>query len=246
MTGFDVIPVIDLKDGMVVHAREGRREEYNPIRSRLIPGAEPSGIVEALLAVHSFKRLYIADLDAIQRHGDNMESIRTIQRNFPDLELWADTGIGDVTALYRWLDTEIGGPVIGSESLSDAGFLSVVRDHCKNPGPVLSLDYQGNEFKGPSDLLEHPERYWPPRVLAMNLQRVGSDKGPDLALIVELARRVPGCEVYAAGGVRSIGDLESIAAAGAAGALIASALHDRRIGSSELARFENLSAQRKK
>jgi phosphoribosylformimino-5-aminoimidazole carboxamide ribotide isomerase len=237
VTGFNLIPVIDLKDGMVVHAREGRREDYRPVRSRLSPDAAPSKIVEALLALHPFKTLYVADLDAIQRHGDNMESIRNIRRDFPVLELWADTGINDAAALARWLDAGLGRPVIGSESLFDAGFVSVIREHCKHPSPVLSLDYQGDDFRGPPALLMHPERYWPQCVLAMNLHRVGSDKGPDLALIVELAGRVPGCQVYAAGGVRSIEDLHQVKAAGAAGALLATALHDGRIGPSHLAQF---------
>lgn len=238
MTGFNLIPVIDLKDGMVVHAREGRREEYRPVRSRLSPGAEPLQIVRALLQLHAFRTLYIADLDAIQRRGDNMESIRAIHRHFPELELWADTGTGDEPALAHWLDAGLGRPVIGSESLLDADFVSVVRERCKDPSAVLSLDFLGDDFRGPPMLLAHPERYWPQRVLAMNLQRVGSDRGPDLALVVGLAGRVPGCQVYAAGGVRSIEDLDRIAATGAAGALIASALHDGRIGSAELRRFE--------
>lgn len=237
MAGFNLIPVIDLKGGMVVHAREGRREEYLPVRSRLSPGAEPSNIVNSLLALHPFQTLYIADLDAIQRRGDNMESIRAIHRNFPELELWADTGIGDEIALAHWLDAGLGCPVIGSESLLDADFLSMVRERCQAPSLVLSLDYQGDDFKGPPLLLEYPERYWPQRVLAMNLHRVGSDKGPDLALIVELAGRVPGCQVFAAGGVRSIEDLQQVKAAGAAGALLATALHDGRIGPSHLAQF---------
>ena len=238
MGDFNLIPVIDLKDGMVVHAREGRREEYRPVHSRLSPGAEPSNIVEALLALHPFQTLYVADLDAIQRRGGNMESIRAIHRDFPELELWADTGIGDEAALARWLDAGLGRPVIGSESLLDADFMRVVRERCKDPSPVLSLDYRGDDFRGPPALLTHPERYWPQRVLAMNLHRVGSDKGPDLGLIVGLAGRVPGCQVYAAGGVRSIEDLQQVKAAGAAGALLATALHDGRIGPAELAKLE--------
>jgi phosphoribosylformimino-5-aminoimidazole carboxamide ribotide isomerase len=116
--------------------------------------------------------------------------------------------------------------------------VSMIRERCKEPSPVLSLDYQGDDFRGPPMLLTHPERYWPQHVLAMNLHRVGSDKGPDLALIVELARRVPDCNVYAAGGVRSVEDLEQIAALGTAGALLASALHDGRIGPEELSKFK--------
>ncbi len=237
MASFNLIPVIDLKGGMVVHAREGRREEYRPVRSRLSPSAEPSKIVKALLELHPFRTLYVADLDAIQRRGDNLESIRSIHQHNPGLEIWADAGIADETALEHWLDASVGRPVIGSESLLDAAFLSVVRERCMDPAPVLSLDYQGNDFMGPSALLTHPELYWPQRVLAMNLQRVGSDKGPDLALIVALAKRVTGCQVFAAGGIRCVEDLRQVQSVGAAGVLLASALHDGRIGPSHLAQF---------
>ncbi len=237
MAGFNLIPVIDLKDGMVVHAREGRRAQYAPIQSNLCKGADPETIMAALLHLHPFRTFYFADLDAIQRQGSNHEVLKKLHDRHPDVVLWADTGINDEAAFARWLDAGLGRPVIGSESLLDAGFVSVIREHCTDPSPVLSLDYQGADFKGPSALLTHPEHYWPQRVLAMNLHRVGSDKGPDLALIVNLARRVPGCNVYAAGGVRSIEDLQQVKAAGAAGALLATALHDGRIGPAELAQF---------
>jgi phosphoribosylformimino-5-aminoimidazole carboxamide ribotide isomerase len=237
LTGFNLIPVIDLKDGMVVHAREGRRAEYAPIRSNLCKGADPETIMAALLRLHPFRTIYFADLDAIQHQGSNYEVIEKLHDRFPAVELWADTGIGDEAALARWLAAGLGRPVIGSESLLDAEFVSVIRERCKNPSPVLSLDYQGDDFKGPPALLTHPKRYWPQRVLAMNLQRVGSDNGPDLALIVGLAKRVPGCQVYAAGGVRSIEDLQQVQSVGAAGALLATALHDGRIGRSHLAQF---------
>lgn len=245
MTGFALIPVIDLKDGMVVHAREGRREQYQPLRSRLVEGAEPLHVVQALLALHPFQTLYIADLDAIERRGDNLGIIRSLRALHPSLDLWADTGINDHAGLARWLDAGLGRPVIGSESVADAAFVAGLHEHGEQSCAVLSLDFRGAHFQGPPALLNQPARYWPPRVLAMNLHRVGSDHGPDLALIVELAKRIGGCNVYAAGGVRSTGDLECIVAAGAAGALLASALHDGRLGSADLARFESAQAATK-
>jgi phosphoribosylformimino-5-aminoimidazole carboxamide ribotide isomerase len=232
-----LIPVVDLLKGQVVHARGGRRSEYAPIQSNLCTGADPETITAALLRLYPFQTFYFADLDAIQRRGSNYAILERLRDRFPAIELWADTGIGDESALSHWLDAGLGHAVIGSESVRNAGFLSVIRERCKNPSAVLSLDYQGDDFRGPPALLAHPERYWPERVLAMNLHRVGGDRGPDLALIVELAKRVPGCKVYASGGVRSIEDLRQVKAAGAAGALLASALHDGRIGSAHLAQF---------
>ena len=237
VAGLHLIPVVDLKDGMVVHAREGRRAEYAPIRSNLCKGADPETIMAAILELYPFRTFYFADLDAIQRQGNNHEIVGRLRHRYPAIELWVDTGISDEPALKRWNSAGLGRTVIGSESLRDAEFMAAARD--KDSATVLSLDFLGDEFKGPPSLLADPERYWPQRVLAMNLQRVGGSMGPDFPLIVELAQRVPGCQVYAAGGVRSAQDLERVATAGAGGALIASALHDGRIGSAELKQFHN-------
>jgi phosphoribosylformimino-5-aminoimidazole carboxamide ribotide isomerase len=223
--------------GEVVHAREGRREEYRPLRSKLCKGAEPQTVVAALLALHPFRTLYVADLDAIRRNGDHRQTLLGIRRRFPNIALWVDSGIADEEALAHWIREDLGTPVIGSESIANAQFLLVAREQCRDAPPVLSLDFLGERFNGPASLLDDPGRYWPQRVLAMNLRRVGSSSGPDVGLIARLRALKPDCEVYAAGGMRSGDDLRAIVAAGAAGALIASAFHDGRLGPADLARY---------
>jgi phosphoribosylformimino-5-aminoimidazole carboxamide ribotide isomerase len=227
-----LIPVIDLKAGMVVHAREGRRAQYAPIRSSLCKGAHPETIMAALLDLHPFRTIYFADLDAIQRVGSNRGILGRLHERFPAVEIWADTGIADAAALRGWISAGLGRNVIGSESLGDVRFMDSARELC-----VLSLDFTGTAFSGPAALLQDAGR-WPTDVLAMNLQRVGSDAGPDLELIAALAAKRPDCRIYAAGGVRSVEDLRQVSAAGAAGALLASALHDGRIGPAELSGFQ--------
>jgi phosphoribosylformimino-5-aminoimidazole carboxamide ribotide isomerase len=233
----NLIPVIDLLHGQVVHAREGRRSEYAPIQSNLCKGADPETIMAALLRLHPFRTFYFADLEAIQRKGNDYEVLDRLHDRFPAVELWVDAGIADETALNQWVSSGLGRTVIGSESLADAEFMAIARARCGALSPVLSLDFVGDTFKGPAALLREPLRYWPASVLAMNLKRVGSSAGPDLALIGMLAAKAPGCRIYAAGGVRSIEDLRQVKAAGAAGALLATALHDGRIGSAHLAQF---------
>jgi phosphoribosylformimino-5-aminoimidazole carboxamide ribotide isomerase len=232
-----LVPVLDLKDGQVVHAREGRREEYRAVKSGLCSGAEPERVIEGLLRLHPFGCLYVADLDAIQRRGHHRRILAQIRARYPALELWVDAGIGDEATLVAWMESDLGRPVIGSESLAEAAFMDIARQRSLVLPPVLSLDFAGDAFRGPGALLEDPARYWPERVLAMNLRRVGSGTGPDLTLIVALSRQAPGSRVYAAGGIRSAADLDASAAAGAAGALLATALHDGSIGSAELSRF---------
>src|SRR5262249_61282863 len=100
---------------------------------------------------------------------------------------------------------------------------------------ILSLDFAGDRFLGPA---EHPEPgLWPARVIVMTLARVGSGAGPDLTRLHQVRSQNPGRRIYAAGGVRDATDLRGLSAAGAAGVLVATALHDGRIGHTDLARF---------
>ena len=62
---FQVIPVLDLKDGRAVHAKGGRRDHYRPIQSILHPTSDPIALARAFRAGLGLHTLYLADLDAI-------------------------------------------------------------------------------------------------------------------------------------------------------------------------------------
>jgi phosphoribosylformimino-5-aminoimidazole carboxamide ribotide isomerase len=233
-----LIPVVDLLGGQVVHARRGDRANYRPVQSHLCDGAEPVTVVRALLGLHPFRCLYVADLDAIQRKGDHREVLAGIRSSFPFLELWVDSGLADGSAAASWRASGLGLPIVGSESLRDMAALRDIAGALSGSAWILSVDFRGDEFLGPAELLRRAEELWPQRLLAMNLARVGSLHGPDLDLIRRLVRIAPGREVYAAGGVRAVADLHAAAGVGAAGALVATALHDGRIGTAELATLE--------
>ena len=69
----------------------------------------------------------------------------------------------------------------------------------------------------------------------MTLAAVGRDEGPDLKRVAGIVRLAgPGREVFAAGGVRAAEDLRALAEAGAAGVLVASALHRGKIKADDL------------
>ena len=63
-------------------------------------------------------------------------------------------------------------------------------------------------------------------VIVLDLARVGTAAGPDFELLARVHAAVPATPVFAGGGVRGFDDLARLAAAGCAGALVASALHD--------------------
>lgn len=229
--GLDVVPVIDLMQGVVVHARRGVRADYRPIRSPLVDGSGPLAVAGALMRLAPFRKLYVADLDAIRGRGGHAHAVAALAAAHPVLELWVDRGETDVETLGERVPEEDGVSVIGTESFDDARTLVHA---LKASGGVLSLDHDADGPIGPSDIHRDPS-LWPDRVVVMTLARVGADEGPDFGRVADAVARGGGRLVYAAGGVRSADDLRRLAELGASGALVASALHDGRITADELA-----------
>ena len=75
---FALIPVIDLKDGGVVHARAGKRADYRPLETPFGLADDPVAIARALLAVTDSPILYVADLDAIAGTGHHFAENSTL------------------------------------------------------------------------------------------------------------------------------------------------------------------------
>jgi phosphoribosylformimino-5-aminoimidazole carboxamide ribotide isomerase len=230
-----IIPVIDLSRGRVVHARRGQRDLYQPVRSLLCEGSEPRAVVEGLLRLHSFSALYVADLDAIQGTGDNEASLEALGSAFPDLPIWLDAGFAEMKTCRRWLAAGDGQLVLGSEAQADTALLEQLAGSGDGERVILSLDFRGDGFVGPPALLQRVD-LWPHRLIAMTLARVGSGEGPDLDRLRSLQAIAGGCRLHAAGGVRNLSDLGRLAMMGVAGVLVASALHDGSLGAAELAR----------
>lgn len=226
-----IVPVIDLKGGQVVHARAGRRNSYRAIRSRLADDSTPRAVVQGLRALHPFDRLYVADLDAIAGGSGHDAALEALRAAFPGLELWVDNGLSDERDCRAWLERGLGDLVIGSESQRDPGLLGALDE--LSDRLILSLDFQGDAFLGPPGLIARTAD-WPLRVIAMTLSRVGGGLGPDLKCLRWLIDFAPGRQVFAAGGVRGLDDLKRLAELGVGGALVASALHDGRITAAQL------------
>ncbi len=186
-------------------------------------------MLAGLLGLGPFRSLYVADLDALLGGPPQLAALDALRRAAPQLRLWIDAGIRARPDLAPI--AERGTVVLASETLSAPAGDTLLqdRDHA-----ILSLDFREQQFLGAPDLARQPWR-WPARVIAMNLARVGSRLGPDLARIAALKQLAPDARIYAAGGVRSAADLDACRRAGASGALVASSLHDGRLGRAELA-----------
>lgn len=226
-----IIPVLDLKGGVVVRAARGRREDYRPIVTPLSASPDPVAVAEGLRTLHPFSTFYIADLDAIEGNAPNRAAVDRLRAMKGPPELWVDAGIADEDRLAAALASTGLHPVLGSESQRDENLLRRFRGH---PNLILSLDFFAEGFRGPQSIFDDPA-LWPDRVIVMTLAKVGTAAGPDLARLAEIKARAGKREIIAAGGLRNMQDIGALASLGIAVALVATSLHDSTLTAQQLA-----------
>ena len=116
-----VIPVIDILNGIVVHAVRGKRHEYQPLQSSLCKSVEPLEVAKAFKAL-GFSELYIADLDAITGGSANFQVFKRIAKE-TGLKLMVDAGVSDLETAEKLLDCGVSKVVIGTETLQSKSFV---------------------------------------------------------------------------------------------------------------------------
>ena len=216
----NIIPVIDIKDGQVVMAKQGQREIYTPINSNLCTSSSIESVVNGFLSIYPFKTIYIADLNAITDTGNNDCVINTIINKYQQIEFCVDNG-KKIQNLSELTDINYK-PVIGSE-YQNITILESYKKHLKDT--ILSLDFFPDKgYTGPEELLKHVS-LWPQNIIIMTLDRVGKNAGPNIERLKYFCQKYPDKNFIAAGGVRDETDLISLRKIGVKHVLIASALH---------------------
>ena len=210
---FEVIPVIDLIQGKAVAGKCGEREKYTELKTIYSKSSNPIEIAKNL----PFKKIYIADLDAIAGKPANIEILRKISEI---KEIWVDLGIKTKKDVenYSFLKVKF---VLGTETLQELKGLNL-REY------IVSVDIKNNKVISPF-LPEDIEKTLDiliskgvKKVILLNISKVGTLKGNEyLDLGKKLAQRL---EVYLGGGITKK-DIEEIKKKGFRGVLIGTALH---------------------
>jgi phosphoribosylformimino-5-aminoimidazole carboxamide ribotide isomerase len=237
-----VVGVIDLKDGTAVHAVRGERERYRPVRS-VIGGddGDALALARAFRADLGLHEVYVADLDAIVGDGENGAVIAALAR---EARVMVDAGVSEPARARALLDLGAQRVIVGTETLTGLDALDGLLAQVPGDALIVSVDLrEGRALSADPELAGLPApdavarlyRAGLREAIVLDLARVGSGAGPDVALIAEIHAAFPDLELLAGGGVRDVEDLRALAAAGAAGALVATALHSGVIGSAELA-----------
>ena len=240
-----VIPVIDVLNGIVVHAVRGIRKEYQPLQSVLTKSVEPLEVARAFKNL-GFSDLYVADLDAIIDCSTNFPTLKSITDEI-DIKLMVDAGVTSIERAKKLLDSGVSKLIIGTETLQTKSFVAQAVDIFGSERVVVSLDLKGDKilvklgFDGCTDpicLLQQFKDMGVSQVIVLDLKRVGSGEGVNIDFLKKVIAEV-GVDVYVGGGVRDINDLVELKNLGVSGALVATALHTGKISIDELKR-ENL------
>jgi len=216
-----IIPVLDIKGGLVVRARMGLRHTYRPIETPLSRAADAGEVAEGLRGIYPFSTFYIADLDSIESGAGDAGAAGLLSGLEPPPEVWIDAGFTSAEGIRQALDMDRVSPVLGSETQADA---SLLRTFNHDPRLILSLDFRGDAFLGPPEILSAPD-LWPSRVIVMTLGRVGAGSGPDFDRLEMIKNLAGKRDVIAAGGIRDSEDLKTLSSMGIAAALVATSLH---------------------
>jgi phosphoribosylformimino-5-aminoimidazole carboxamide ribotide isomerase len=230
-----LIPVIDVRGGVVVHAVAGRRSEYRPLRSRLTDSTEPVRVLEDLRARTGLTTFYVADLDGICDGRPDMGLLERLCGT--GCRLLFDAGARTLGDLKRVRVGENVLPVAASETFIDLGELL-----SGNAGElVFSIDLHAGELRladrraaaegwTAEDLSGRLAGAGIEDWIVLDTATVGMGSGMSTLPLCRLLReRFGGARIISGGGVRSLECVAEAKSAGLAGLLVATALHEGRV-----------------
>jgi HisA/HisF family protein len=197
---------VDIKDGIYVYATGGNRERYLPPDWLQGKALSPSEALYELNRRFGANQFYMADLDAI---GGRTEEVLGRYRRVTR-DVWLDLGVHS-DLQWHYITSQLDLPLIlCTETTPVEEWLALTR--LLRFDDIISLDYrEGNvrfldtmvTVEALPELLQSIKLCT--RVLFLDLDRVGSQMGPQWDIIGGLRRLLP--RVWVGGGIRDHRDL---------------------------------------
>jgi phosphoribosylformimino-5-aminoimidazole carboxamide ribotide isomerase len=238
-----LIGVVDLLAGRAVHARAGDRTAYAPVRA--VDG-DAGALARHFVRTLGVRELYVADLGAILHGEPQPDAVRAVIA--AGAPVWLDAAVTDVDGARAARTLGAASVVVGLETLPSFVALRAACDAVGGAHVAFSLDLRdGAPLAGPSIAAHDPSTIaaraadaGAGAIIVLDLARVGTGAGLDLALLARVRAAAPHVVLLAGGGVRGEADLTTLADAGCDGALVASALLDGRIDADAVSRMHAL------
>jgi phosphoribosylformimino-5-aminoimidazole carboxamide ribotide isomerase len=229
-----LIGVIDVRDGVAVHARGGVRERYETI-------GDPLALACKYFDECGVAELYVADLDAIENPANTARHPH-VRKLCERAAVWLDAGVSSVVRAREALALGAAHVVVGLETLPSFDVLSAICEAVGEDRVAFSLDMREGRPLGigqgepPAVLASRAVRCGAAAIIVLDLARVGMRAGLDVELLKHVRHTARGVELVAGGGVRGQEDLDGLADIGVDGALVATALLDGTLKRSRFVR----------
>src|SRR5262249_45743188 len=133
-----IIPVMDIRGGVVVRAIAGRREDYKPLVSHLTDSTDPLLVGEALRSVVTTDELYVADLDSIMGAKPSLSLFRRMAKE--GFKLWVDVGLRHHSEALPVAEAGVNVVIAGLESLKSVDDLQAMIARLGERRVAFSLD----------------------------------------------------------------------------------------------------------
>jgi phosphoribosylformimino-5-aminoimidazole carboxamide ribotide isomerase len=222
-----IIPVLDIKNGEAVSGKSGMRETYKPLKTVFIGSSDPLKIAGALKTAGA-RCMYIADLDAIEGTGSNLNVIKEINRIIP---VMLDAGANDVRSVEKILNVA-SKAIVATETLHSFEDLDEIFKSFEKNRLTVSLDIKNNHILSKymdatfDTLITKMTSLKPDEIILLDISRVGTEKGVDQGFINRLSKVET--SIIIGGGIRDE-DIDVISKSGVEKFLVGSALHKGKI-----------------
>lgn len=186
----EIIPVLDLMSGMAVSGKSGQRNTYKPLDTIFSKTPDPVEIAISLKR-RGFKRIYVADLDAIEGQGSNLEQVKNINHIMPVMLDW---GVQDFKSFQFVLDyaQQV---IVATETLSNWGELEQIFEKFPKERIIISVDVKDGEvlsknlpltFKQVTSRIENLK---PEEIILLDISGVGTMDGYNQELLMNFKGR---------------------------------------------------------
>lgn len=239
-----IIPAIDLKDNKCVRLRQGIMDDDTVFSDN------PTLMAEKWQS-QGAKRLHLVDLNgAFQGKPVNLDSIKEITQNFPELEIQVGGGIRDINIVNQYFDIGVNYLIIGTKTVTHPEF---VTELCKEfpEKIIIGLDAtngyvatDGWAKKTNIKVIELAKKFEQDGVLSIiytDIQKDGMMQGVNIDTTKDLLMKTS-IPVIASGGITDINDiinLKKIAKFGLIGAITGRAIYEGKLDFIEAQKIAN-------
>jgi phosphoribosylformimino-5-aminoimidazole carboxamide ribotide isomerase len=223
--GFQLIPAVDVVGSEAVRLRQG---DFDEVVAR---AGDPGELVRRFAAARP-PLIHVVDLDGARSGRIRPELVGGLAAAAAPTPVQASGGVRSLADAQALLDSGASRVVVGTAALDSPDALAELVD-AFDERLVVAVDARAGRVTvagwsrvtalAPGEFAERCAEAGACRLLCTAVERDGTMAGPDLDLLGRVRDR-SGLPVLAAGGVRSEGDLEALAALGLEGAVVGRAL----------------------